>query len=80
MAIKVKRKKRKEARTLGDEAETTIFSSRDTMDTAEREAVKSGEERGKRMVMAEDPERFGMARQRALGKQKYDENYEKIIW
>ena len=39
-------------------AETTIFSSRDTMTTPEREAVKIGENRGKKKVMAENPEKY----------------------
>ena len=51
----------------------TIFTS--DLDPEEKAAVKSGEERGKRVAMAEDPERFGMARQKALNKTKYDVGY-----
>lgn len=64
---------------LGDDT-TTIFSSPQSMDSAEREAVKKGEDRGKRIAVAEDPERFGLARQRALTKKQFDENYAKIDW
>ena len=56
----------------------TIFSG--DLDSAERNAVKSGEERGKRIAMIEEPERFGMARQKALNMDKYGENYDKIDW
>jgi len=51
----------------------TIFSG--DLDSSEKDAVKSGEERGKRMAMLENPEHFGMARQRALGRKKYEKNY-----
>ncbi len=60
---------------LGDD-ETTIFSSRDTMDTAEREAVKSGEKRGEKMAMLDDPDRFAAAGSKAKGKKNWDKNYE----
>ncbi len=58
--------------------EKTIFTS--DLDKDEKAAVKSGEERGKQAAMAEDPERFGMARQRGLNKKKFDKNYAKIDW
>lgn len=61
-----------------DDDNKTIFSG--DLDPEERAAVRSGEERGKRVAMAEDPERFGLARQRALTKKKFDENYDKIDW
>jgi hypothetical protein len=64
---------------LGDDT-TTIFSSPQSMDSDERDAVKKGEARGKREAMKEDPKRFGLARQRALNKKKYDECYDKIDW
>ena len=51
----------------------TIFSG--DLDSSERDAVKSGEKRGERMAMAEDPERFGLARQRGKNMRKYEENY-----
>lgn len=51
----------------------TIFSG--DLDSEERAALKSGEKRGERVAMAEDPERFGLARQRALGMRKYGINY-----
>lgn len=51
----------------------TIFSG--DLDSEERAAVKSGEKRGERVAMTEDPERFGLARQRALGRTKYEVGY-----
>jgi hypothetical protein len=63
---------------LGDDNKT-IFTSTE-LDSEEKAAVRSGEERGKRIAMAEDPERFGMARQRAINRDKYVENYSKIDW
>ena len=51
----------------------TIFSG--DLDSKERDAVKSGEKRGERMAMQEDPERFGLARQRGKNMRKYEENY-----
>lgn len=56
-----------------DEDNKTIFSG--DLDSEEKVAVQKGEARGKRVAMAEDPERYGMARQKALNKQKYDEGY-----
>lgn len=56
-----------------DDDNKTIFSG--DLDPEEKAAVKSGEKRGEREAMREDPERFGMARQRALNKKKYDEGY-----
>ena len=56
-----------------DEDNKTIFSG--DLDSEERAAVKSGEKRGEREAMAEDPERFGMARQRALGRKRYEEAF-----
>ena len=58
-----------------DGTDTTIFTSPQDMTSEERSAVKSGEKRGERVAMAEDPERFGLARQRALGMKKYEEGY-----
>jgi len=55
----------------------TIFST--DLDAEEKAAVKSGEKRGERVAMAEDPERFGLARQRALGRKKYEVNYVKAF-
>ena len=63
---------------FGDDDNKTIFTS--DLDPDEKAAVKSGEERGKRVAMAENPERFGMARQRALNKEKFDRNYARIDW
>ena len=59
-------------------ADTTIFTSGSDMTSEERSAVKSGEKRGERVAMAEDPERFGLARQRGLGRKKYEEAFERI--
>ena len=58
-----------------DGAETTIFSSRDTMTSAERVAVKSGEKRGERIAMKENPKRFSLAKSAAINKKKYDAGY-----
>jgi len=55
----------------------TIFST--DLSPEEREAVRLGEERGKRVAMAEDTERFGMARQKAIGKKQYDVSYVRIF-
>jgi len=55
----------------------TIFSG--DLDSEERAAVKSGEKRGEKVAMQEDPERFGLARQRALGRTKYEVNYVKAF-
>jgi hypothetical protein len=59
---------------MTDEADRTIFDSSE-LSSEERAAVRKGEERGKKAAMAEDPERFGMARQKALGRKAYDEGY-----
>ncbi len=37
----------------------TIFSSRNTLSSAEREAVKKGEKRGEAAVVAANPEKYG---------------------
>ena len=42
-----------------DNEESTIFTSPQCMSSAERSAVKTGEERGKRVAMAERPEHYG---------------------
>jgi len=60
-----------------DDDNKTIFSG--DLDSEERAAMQSGEDRGKRVAIAEDPERFGMARQRALGRKQYAENYVKAF-
>jgi hypothetical protein len=39
--------------------ESTIFTSPQCMSSAERSAVKSGEDRGKKAAMAERPEYYG---------------------
>jgi hypothetical protein len=44
--------------TLGDDT-TTIFSAPQSMSSAEREAVKKGEDRGKKVAMQERPEHYG---------------------
>ena len=61
-----------------DDDDKTIFSG--DLDPEEKVAVEKGEARGKRVAMAEDPERFGMARQKALGRENYSRNYDKIDW
>lgn len=52
---------------------TTIFST--GMSSEEKAAVKSGEKRGEREAMKEDPKRYGLARQRALNRRKCEEGY-----
>lgn len=55
------KQKRKSSIDTGDFSgeNTTIFSSRDTMTSAERNAVKTGENRGKDAAMAERTEHYG---------------------
>lgn len=60
-----------------DEADKTIFDTTD-LDPEERAAVRSGQKRGERIAMQEDPERFGMARQKALNRKKYEETWERV--
>lgn len=50
------------------------------MSSAEREAVKKGEVRGKRDMEAEFPKRFSLARQRGKNKKRFDDRYELIDW
>lgn len=64
---------------LGDDT-TTIHSNPQSMSSAEREAVKKGEARGKREMVAAHPEYFEMVRQRGIGLKKFDAGYEKIDW
>lgn len=64
---------------LGDDT-TTIHSSPQSMSSAEREAVKSGEARGKREMVAEHPKRFGLARASGKGKKQFDKGYKQIDW
>lgn len=54
-------------------ADTTIFST--GMSGEEKDAIKSGEKRGERVAMAEDPKRFGLARQSGKNIRKYETNY-----
>ena len=54
-------------------AETTIFST--GMSGEEKDAVKSGEKRGEREAMAEDPKRFGLAGQRGKNIRRYEVGY-----
>ena len=42
-----------------DNEESTIFTSPQQMSSAERSAVKTGEDRGKRVAMSERPEHYG---------------------
>ena len=58
--------------------ESTIFSSPGSMSSAERSAVKSGEERGKRVAMAERPKHYGNIG--SINMNKYRENFDKIDW
>ena len=60
-----------------DDDDKTIFTS--DLDPEEKAAVKSGEERGKRVAMQEDPGRYGMARQRAKGRKAYEETYVRVF-
>lgn len=55
--------------------ETTIFTSGSGMTSEERSAVKSGEKRGEREAMKDNPKRFGLARQRGLSMRKTDRMY-----
>ena len=64
---------------LGDDT-TTIHSSPQSMTSAEREAVKKGESRGKRQMMAAHPERFGLAGELGRCKEHFDAGYEQIDW
>lgn len=64
---------------LGDDT-TTIHSSPQSMTSAEREAVKKGEARGKREFVAANPKRFGLARELGKGKRQFDKGYEQIDW
>ena len=61
-----------------DNEESTIFSSPQSMSADERAAVKSGEERGKRVAMAERPEHYGNIGSR--NNIQYRNNYDKIDW
>lgn len=60
-----------------EEDNKTIFSG--DLDHEEKAAVKSGEKRGEREAERENPERFGLAGQRAKGRRKYDEGYRKAF-
>ena len=64
---------------LGDDT-TTIHSSPQSMSSAERAAVKKGEARGKREMMAAHPERFGLAGELGRCKEQFDKGYAKIDW
>lgn len=55
--------------------ETTIFTAGSDMTSEERTAVKSGEKRGEREAMREDPKRFGLAREAGKNLRTYEENY-----
>ena len=57
MTTTAEKARRKRDSVIGD-AETTIFSSRDTMTSEERTAVKKGEKRGERVTEAESPEKY----------------------
>ena len=61
-----------------DDDNKTIFSG--DLDSDERAAVRSGENRGKRIAVAENPKRYGLARQWALTKKQFDANYANIDW
>ena len=65
---------------LATEEEKTIHTTGSDMTFEERSAIKTGEKRGERVAMAENPERFGMARARARNKTRYDKNYPNIDW
>ena len=62
-----------------DDDDKTIFTSIGSLDSDERDAVRSGQKRGERAAMAENPERFGMARQKAKNKGRYDAGYLKAF-
>ena len=55
------------------EDNATIFST--GLSCEQKNAIKSGEKRGEREAMKENPKRFSLARQKALGRKKYEENY-----
>lgn len=67
------------AKALDEGNNRTIFSSTGSMTSEERTAVKSGEKRGARALVAENPKRFGLVRQRAKNMRKYEENYKKAF-
>lgn len=78
MAVTVKQRKKSYKSTeegrdsvLGG-VDTTIFSSRDTMTTHERDAVKTGEKRGENIVMTENPEKYGCIG--SIKQRVYDKN------
>ncbi len=59
---------------------TTVHSNPQSMSSAERAAVKTGEARGKREMMAAHPERFGLAGELGRCKRQFDEGYNQIDW
>lgn len=59
---------------------TTVHSNPQSMSSAEREAVKKGEARGKRDMEAADPKRFSLARHRGKNKKRFDDRFELIDW
>lgn len=50
------------------------------MSSAERDAVKTGEARGKVQMMAAHPERFGLAGELGRCKAQFDIGFEQINW
>ena len=62
---------------LDEDDNKTIFSG--DLDSDERAGRDSGYERGKRIAVKEQPKRFGLARQRAVGKKNYDKGYVRIF-
>ena len=60
-----------------DDDNKTIFST--DLDSEERSAVKSGEERGKREAMKDDPKRFARAGRDGRSIRRYEEWYVKVF-
>lgn len=69
----------KPAPLLSDDT-TTVHSNPQSMSSAERDAVKTGEARGKTQMMAAHPERFGLAGELGRSKKQFDKGYEQIDW
>lgn len=63
---------------MTDEASKTIFDASE-LSSAEKSAVQSGEARGKRVAMDENPERFGLAGEGGRTQELYRKNYVKAF-
>ena len=59
------------------EDNATIFST--GLSCEQKNAIKSGEKRGEREAMKENPERFATARRNATKRKQYEESYVRIF-